>query len=291
MQTSIISMTEIAKRLDAADAFRDDVICFFETAPGLRWPGWSDRPFYINARTFLLVTAGRIGVSVNGKDSVLVKNDLVVLSPIHLVRLFDWDAAARCAVLSVNRSFLAEPVGQQPVYLFDFPVVHLRSREREHLFGCLVRLRRQIGRRNHRLHLEAVRNALQGFMIELYDILLRGRYASTAPSREKNAVIFQRLVGLVLENYRTQHTVPFYAEQLNMSPQNLSRITRSLAGITPSDFISEMLFCEARHLLVWTTLTVQEIAEELRFSDQSAFGKFFRRKAGCSPALYRRENR
>lgn len=50
-----------------------------------------------------------------------------------------------------------------------------------------------------------------------------------------------------------------------------------------------MLFSEARNLLTHSKLTVQEIATVLNFSDQSAFGKFFKRKAGVSPVDFRRE--
>ena len=35
-------------------------------------------------------------------------------------------------------------------------------------------------------------------------------------------------------------------------------------------------------------LSVQQVAEMLGFSDQSAFGKFFKRECGVSPAQYRK---
>ncbi len=44
--------------------------------------------------------------------------------------------------------------------------------------------------------------------------------------------------------------------------------------------------CPCR-LLTRTDYTAQQIAEELNFSDQSAFGKFFKSKAGVSPHIFR----
>ena len=50
-----------------------------------------------------------------------------------------------------------------------------------------------------------------------------------------------------------------------------------------------MLFSEARNLLTHSKLSVQEIATTLNFSDQSSFGKFFKRKAGISPVDFRKD--
>ncbi|MBM6713561.1 helix-turn-helix domain-containing protein [Phocaeicola coprocola] len=48
-----------------------------------------------------------------------------------------------------------------------------------------------------------------------------------------------------------------------------------------------MLYAEACRLLTRTDYTAQQIAEVLNFSDQSAFGKFFKSKAGVSPHIFR----
>jgi len=52
-------------------------------------------------------------------------------------------------------------------------------------------------------------------------------------------------------------------------------------------FWGGMLYAEACRLLTRTDYTAQQIAEVLNFSDQSAFGKFFKSKAGVSPHIFR----
>ncbi|NJO25503.1 MAG: AraC family transcriptional regulator [Bacteroidia bacterium] len=44
---------------------------------------------------------------------------------------------------------------------------------------------------------------------------------------------------------------------------------------------------EAKLLLDNPALSIAEIADELNFSDQSFFGKYFKRLAGMSPKEYR----
>ena len=72
----------------------------------------------------------------------------------------------------------------------------------------------------------------------------------------------------------------FYAAQLNLSAHHLTQIVKLVTGQSVSDFIFEMLFSEARNLLTHSKLSVQEIAATLNFSDQSSFGKFFKRNKG-----------
>lgn len=64
-----------------------------------------------------------------------------------------------------------------------------------------------------------------------------------------------------------------------------------MTGQTVSDLIFQLIFSEAKLLLQSPAASIQQIAEQLHFSDQSAFGKFFKRKGGISPAEYRKISR
>ena len=94
-----------------------------------------------------------------------------------------------------------------------------------------------------------------------------------------------------MQHYRQEHLVSFYAQQLNITPQYLSLIIKRLTGRTPYQFIFERLFCESRALLEHPDLSIKEIAEQLHFSDQSAFGKFFKHRSGISPVDFRKKRK
>lgn len=99
--------------------------------------------------------------------------------------------------------------------------------------------------------------------------------------------IFRLFRKLLAENYRKEHELLFYATSLNVSRTYLSRMIRQVSGKTVNDYITEALYRDARRLLIFTDLTIKEIAEKLGFSDQSSFGKFFKKAAGTSPANFR----
>ncbi|WP_373283838.1 helix-turn-helix domain-containing protein [Pontibacter amylolyticus] len=66
-------------------------------------------------------------------------------------------------------------------------------------------------------------------------------------------------------------------------------MVKRLTGQMVADFIFQMIYSEARLLLQQPKLSVKQIADSLNFSDQSAFGKFFKRKSGVSPRQFRKK--
>ena len=86
-----------------------------------------------------------------------------------------------------------------------------------------------------------------------------------------------------------EHDVSFYADRLNISSHYLSRITNRVIGQPAGKVIVNELMSHAYIMLRNPEYTLQQIADRLNFSDQSSFGKFFRKHAGLSPAAYRKE--
>ena len=88
---------------------------------------------------------------------------------------------------------------------------------------------------------------------------------------------------------REQHEVSWYARQIGVSPDTLSATLKRTRGRTAGSILTSLLVCEAKVCLRNSALSVQQVAERLGFSDQAAFGKFFKRECGVSPGAYRKE--
>jgi AraC family transcriptional activator of pobA len=89
---------------------------------------------------------------------------------------------------------------------------------------------------------------------------------------------------LVEQNFRKQHQVKFYAEQLHKSPKTLSNLFALYNHKSPLAVIQERIIQEARRLLIYTDKTAKEIAYYLGFEDAGHFGKFFKKQTGQSPS-------
>jgi len=81
--------------------------------------------------------------------------------------------------------------------------------------------------------------------------------------------------------------VSFIADELNLSPNYLSRLLKTLTGLSTKDFILGKVIDLAKEKLSTTDLTMNEIAYALGFEHPQAFGKLFKNKTNMSPLKFR----
>jgi AraC-like DNA-binding protein len=135
------------------------------------------------------------------------------------------------------------------------------------------------------------------FYILLTDMadMMWKKLGSGTPSRHtdmrRSDTIMKGFAELLTEHVRKEINVEFYAEKLCISKQYLSLIVKEKTQVSIGKIISIMRVEEASRLLRDPELTLQQIAEELSFSDQSSFGKFFKKHSGMTPMKYRQSLR
>lgn len=93
---------------------------------------------------------------------------------------------------------------------------------------------------------------------------------------------------LVSAHFREERSVNFYASKLYISPKYLSLIIKEATGYTATEWIDRYVTLEAKNLLRYSGRNVQQIAYDLNFHNQSAFGKYFKHQTGLSPSQFRK---
>jgi AraC family transcriptional regulator, transcriptional activator of pobA len=63
---------------------------------------------------------------------------------------------------------------------------------------------------------------------------------------------------------------------------------KDVTGRSTGEWIDAAVVVETQALLHDPDLSVQQVANELSFPDQSSFGKFFKKQVGISPSDYRK---
>ena len=97
----------------------------------------------------------------------------------------------------------------------------------------------------------------------------------------------ERFMVLVAENFKTQRDIGFYADKLCVTSKYLSTMLKQETGMTALDWIEKHVVLYAKSCLSSTSMTIQEISDDLDFPSQSVFGKYFKRVEGMSPKAYR----
>lgn len=86
-------------------------------------------------------------------------------------------------------------------------------------------------------------------------------------------------------------TVKDISGQLNISPNYLSGLLKTLTGNSTQQHIQEKIIEKAKEKLIMTDLSVNEIAFELGFEYPQSFSKLFKTKTNISPLEFRRSGR
>lgn len=78
------------------------------------------------------------------------------------------------------------------------------------------------------------------------------------------------------------------AAQLGYSPNHCNRAFQQIYGLSPRQYLSDLIIRHAKLMLLDNTLTVETIAHRLGYRDVSHFSKQFKRWTGLPPMGYRR---
>lgn len=93
---------------------------------------------------------------------------------------------------------------------------------------------------------------------------------------------------LVKQYFKEHRQVNFYADKLCISPKYLSLLIKQTTGKSANEWINKTVILEAKQLLQSSEYSIKEIAYMLNFTNQSFFGKYFKKMVGVSPKDYQR---
>jgi AraC family transcriptional activator of pobA len=103
--------------------------------------------------------------------------------------------------------------------------------------------------------------------------------------------LHDQFLQLVETHYKDEHQVDFYAKALKMTAKALTMRFYREELLPPRDSIQDRCLLEAKRLLAYSNLSIQEIGEELGFEDPNYFSRFFRKKTEESPGQFRSASR
>jgi AraC-like DNA-binding protein len=154
-----------------------------------------------------------------------------------------------------------------------------------------------IGALNDKDHRFAEEINYDYFYILLTDMadMMWTMYGKGSPSHfsdmTRSDKILRDFTDLLKEHIMTETSVGFYAEKLCISKKYLSLIVKNKTRVSIGTIISIIRMETASRMLRDPEMTIQQIASAMSFSDQSSFGKFFKKHAGMSPLKYRQNLR
>ena len=252
---------------------------------------YNNEMFRAGAFFYILVETGTAEFVVDCHSYIVGKGDMLLVAPRMSIELMkkssDFGTCGLCMEPFFFDSLSIGNYVYKQLYNSSHTTYVLRLEDSD-----TGHIRKTLDLMSHYLtsdHPAEMAGSLVNFLLLQITEIFHSQNVHPAGRVRRSDALFRLFRKLLAENYRKEHELQFYADSLHVSQTYLSRVIRQVSGKTVNNYIAEAFYTDARRLLVFTDLTVKEISEQLGFSDQSSFGKFFKKKSETSPANFRDE--
>jgi len=235
---------------------------------------------------------GWADVEVNLVKHRFRESEILILFPTQIVEQTQVSDDFSVMYFSITPAVFHEVCFRFPPEFISFLVQHFFYRVTDSMLQEeIIRFRvlqRKFDDVDNSCRREIVLNMLRIYFLELYDKIQRDELANPSSRHNRKTEIFERFTHLVMQNFRTNRDVSFYAGELCISAKYLSMVSMEISGFNAKQWIDDYVILEIKIRLRSTRDTLQQIADDLHFADQAFLSKYFKQRTGFSPSDYRK---
>lgn len=114
-------------------------------------------------------------------------------------------------------------------------------------------------------------------------------FAVMTPRQQQGDSVISDCQVWIAQNYNCSNPVARMAERSGLTPRTFARRFRAATGYQPMDYVHALRVEEAKQLLETEGSSIEMIGQEVGYEDPTSFRRLFKRKAGLTPAAYRRK--
>lgn len=274
--------------------YMDGDFIIFETEGDTEFNHLVDFPTRPNAVIINVCTAGSCTISINLKKWEIKPNTLTVIAPDNIIQNHGMTEDYHAYTIALSSSFYEGIFSRQTdvvpllLYFNEYRNFKLSDEESKTLLEYYFFMHKKIVQEENAYRRPIIQGLLTAMLFEFYNFYkTKSSFVEIKPQTRKEE-IFSQFIKALSKNYQTERTVAAYADMLFLTPKHLSGVIKEVSGKTPGEWIDQRVILEAKALLKSSDMNIQQIAEQLHFTNQSFFGKYFRHHVGMSPKEYRR---
>lgn len=255
-------------------------------------------PCRIDAFIIGVGTEGETSVSFNLHEFRLKKDSMFIFTPKNILQV-NSQQYFKADVIAISPDFMRriniDIKNMMPLFLkfVENPTLALTSEESRSMRGMIAQIERETRGPETHFSFDIVSGLIAATIYKVGDIMYH--YLAEHPEGQNNShnraeEYFKQFTHLLGEHFREERSVGFYARQLCITPKYLTTLIKRISGQSVSEWIDNYVILEAKTLLKYSTMSIQEIAYYLNFPNQSFFGSYFKRNTGMSPSQYKAQN-
>ena len=103
-----------------------------------------------------------------------------------------------------------------------------------------------------------------------------------------NVMRLRPVITYIAEHYKEKIYIETLSDMITVSPDYFTKMFKDSIGRTPIDYIHGLRINRAMQMLATTDISVNDISDQLGFSNSNYFHKIFKQYMDTSPAAYRK---
>lgn len=252
-------------------------------------------PLRLQASALFLILSGEMNIEVNYVMHTLKRNTTMhfaaqdmILNISHFEDftgyLVIFSPELRSEILTITANIrLPKSTQLKRAY----PVQEFDDTEFLRIRGYIERIKSYISDETHLYRSPMIRNEVMNLFWDIDNSRWK-KHGDKEIELSHTELLREKFREMLVEKCRQHRDVGFYARELCVTPDYLSKVVREYDGGSAIKWIATAIATEAKYLIRHPEKTINQIAQELNFPDQSSFGKFFKKQTGMSPKEYRK---
>lgn len=249
---------------------------------------WTIQPHvHHDLHHIILIAQG--GGSMRAEDeTVSFSAPCLLIIPAAVVHGFAWTSESRGWVMTMADAYLHRLLERDRDLAQLFHSARAISLSPQHgspFESRMEQLAHELGWSNR-----GQRAMVEALLLSIMVDALRRSALSEAHLGEgrRQAALVARLRERIEQRFRSREPVAVHARELGVSESTLRQACARIAARSPAAILDERALLEARRLLLYSNMSVSEIAYAIGFDDPAYFSRFFARHAGQPPRTWRR---
>ena len=253
------------------------------------------KQFKVNFIAYVMVTEGRLTVDMNNVTYHLEKNCSLFVDRNMVIENVKHTENFSCVICAMSTdmgfAFFNKSLLQSIMHIMANPVIKMEQTEVDLMMKYYDLLVFKMVHQEMSLGRETVRDIIRCFAYDLLSNINRHLNQDNDDDMLRQSDrIYRRFMFLLADNTNVNRSVKSYADELCVSPKYLTSVCRKHSDCTASELIATAVISRIKQLLLYSDLSIKEVASEMGFDNLSFFGKYVKKHLGLSPNHYRKAN-
>ena len=247
-----------------------------------------------NHFVFLLCKEGRSVIEVNYATYVLRAGELFLLTPFDIFQVKEFAEETEIKVLMIPNNVVANLINDIDISYFEEIKHNPLIRISKEYYDAVVSVYSLLGMLYSLLEYDQFVMIAEKQVVSMIRIIKcsfssgNNGFVSGREYVSRKRELFRKFVKELVNSHSTSREVLFYANELGISSGYLNEICNEVSGHSAKEVIDFTVVTRLKHELSYSSKSIQELADEYNFPNQSYLSRYYKRITGKKPSEFRK---